>query len=126
MGAAAADYDNDGHVDLFVPAWQNQLLRIRQRPVRDVTTRAGIASGAWRCRAGLDYDNDGRLDLLVVNYVQWSPETNRSCGDELGDRSYCDPESSRACRIGCIAIAATGRSRTCRRDRVCWPTSARA
>ncbi len=39
-----------------------------------------------------DYDNDGRLDLLVVNYVQWSVEANRSCGDEArGVQIYCDP-----------------------------------
>jgi len=95
MGAAAADYDNDGHVDLFVAGVrQNQLLRNHGNGrFEDVTTRAGIASGVWAVAGGwLDYDNDGRLDLLVVNYVQWSPETNRSCGDEArGIRIYCDP-----------------------------------
>jgi enediyne biosynthesis protein E4 len=95
MGAAAADYDNDGHVDLFVAGVrQNQLLRNHGNGrFEDVTTRAGIASGAWAVAGGwLDYDNDGRLDLLVVHYVQWSPETNRSCGDEArGIRIYCDP-----------------------------------
>jgi hypothetical protein len=40
----------------------------------------------------LDFDNDGRLDLLVVNYVQWSAETNRYCGDQVrGLRIYCHP-----------------------------------
>ena len=84
MGAAAADYDNDGHVDLFVAgAQQNQLLRNRgDGRFEDVTKQAGIASGEWSVAGGwFDYDNDGRLDLFVVNYVQWSAETNRSCGD---------------------------------------------
>ena len=84
MGAAAADYDNDGHVDLFVAGVkQNQLLRNRgDGRFEDVTKQAGIASGDWAVAGGwFDYDNDGRLDLFVVNYVQWSPETNRSCGD---------------------------------------------
>ena len=84
MGAAAADYDNDGHVDLFVAGVrQNQLLRNRgDGRFEDVTKRAGIASGEWAVAGGwLDYDNDGRLDLLVVNYVQWSPDTNPFCGD---------------------------------------------
>jgi hypothetical protein len=95
MGAAAADYDNDGHIDLFVAGVrQNQLLHNRgDGRFEDVTTRAGIASGEWAVAAGwLDYDNDGRLDLLVVNYVQWSPESNRSCGDRArGIRIFCDP-----------------------------------
>jgi hypothetical protein len=95
MGAAAADYDNDGHVDLFVAGVrQNQLLRnLGDGRFEDVTTRAGIASGEWAVAGGwFDYDNDGRLDLLVVNYVKWSPETNRSCGDNArGIQIYCDP-----------------------------------
>jgi enediyne biosynthesis protein E4 len=95
MGAAAADYDNDGHVDLFVAGVrQNQLLHNRgDGRFEDVTKRAGIASGDWAVAAGwFDYDNDGYLDLLVVNYVQWSPEADRSCGDEgRGIRIYCHP-----------------------------------
>jgi len=95
MGAAAADYDNDGHVDLFVAGVrQNQLLRNRgDGRFEDVTKQAGIASGEWAVAGGwFDYDNDGRLDLLVVNYVQWSVEANRSCGEEgRGVQIYCDP-----------------------------------
>jgi hypothetical protein len=95
MGAAAGDYDNDGHVDLFVAGVRrNQLLRNRgDGRFDDVTADAGIASGEWAVAGGwFDYDNDGRLDLLVVNYVQWSPETNRFCGDQArGVRIYCHP-----------------------------------
>ena len=95
MGAAAADYDNDGHVDLFVAGvQQNQLLRNRgDGRFEDVTKSSGIASGEWAVAGGwFDYDHDGRLDLLVVNYLQWSVEANRSCGDEGGAvQIYCDP-----------------------------------
>ena len=95
MGAAAADYDNDGHVDLFVAGVrQNQLLHNRgDGRFEDVTARSGIASGEWAVAAAwFDYDNDGRLDLFVVNYVKWSPETNRYCGDQArGVRIYCHP-----------------------------------
>jgi hypothetical protein len=95
MGAAAGDYDNDGHVDLFVAGVRaNQLLHNRgDGRFEDVTTRAGIASGEWAVGgAWFDYDNDGRLDLLVVNYVQWTPESNRYCGDQgRGIRIYCHP-----------------------------------
>ena len=95
MGAAAADYDNDGHVDLFVAGVRtNQLLRNRgDGRFEDVTKQAGMGGGDWAVAAGwFDYDNDGRLDLFVVNYVQWSPETNRYCGDQArGIRIYCHP-----------------------------------
>src|SRR3990170_1679687 len=73
MGAAAGDYDNDGHVDLFVAGVRrNQLLRNRgDGRFEDVTGKAGIGSGEWAVAGGwFDYDNDSRLDLFVVNYVQ--------------------------------------------------------
>jgi hypothetical protein len=127
VGAAAADYDNDGHVDLFVGGVrQNQLLRNKgDGTFEDVTDRAGIVSGEWAVAGGwFDFDNDGRLDLLVVNYVQWSAEGARFCGDQTrGQRIYCHP---RACRTASIAIAATARSRTCRRARESANTWARA
>ena len=95
IGAAAADYDNDGHVDLFVAGYRhNQLLRNQGNgQFADVTAKAGITSGEWSVAgAWVDYDNDGRLDLLVVNYLDWSPETNRYCGDQTrGIRVYCHP-----------------------------------
>jgi hypothetical protein len=95
MGAAAADYDNDGHVDLFVAGVaRNQLLRNRgDGTFEDVTDRAGIASGEWAAAAGwFDYDRDSRLDLLVVNYVRWSADGGRFCGDQArGVRIYCHP-----------------------------------
>jgi enediyne biosynthesis protein E4 len=95
-GAAAADYDNDGHVDLFVAGVQrNQLLRnTGSGRFEDVTASAGIASYRWSVAAGwFDYDNDGWLDLFVVNYVDWTPQANKFCGDRAKDlRVYCHPK----------------------------------
>jgi enediyne biosynthesis protein E4 len=95
MGAAAADYDNDGHIDLFVPGvGKNILYRNRgDGTFEDVTAKAGIKNDSWSVDgAWFDYDNDGLLDLFVVNYVQWSPAFDAFCGNSAGNiRVYCHP-----------------------------------
>ena len=95
-GAAAGDYDNDGHIDLFVAGVQrNQLLRnAGDGRFQDVTVSAGIRNHTWSVAAGwFDYDNDGWLDLFVVNYVDWTPATNKFCGDRAKNlRVYCHPK----------------------------------
>ena len=115
IGAAAGDFDNDGHVDLFVAGvGAHQLYRNRgDGRFDDITKAAGIASGEFAVGGGwFDYDNDGRLDLLVVNYVQWSADKNPSCGDEArGSSSTATRACSRDCRTVSTAIAATARSR---------------
>jgi hypothetical protein len=97
MGVAAADYDNDGHVDLFVTGvGGNTLYRNRgDGTFEDVTQKAGLGEkGKWAVAAGwFDYDNDGRLDLFVVRYVQWNPASELFCGfPEKGIRQYCNPK----------------------------------
>ncbi|MGH9663303.1 MAG: FG-GAP-like repeat-containing protein, partial [Bryobacteraceae bacterium] len=97
MGVAAADYDNDGHVDLFVTGVRgNTLYRNRgDGTFEDVTKQAGLGGKSqWAVAAGwFDYDNDGRLDLFVVRYVQWNPVTETACGfPEKGIRQYCNPK----------------------------------
>jgi hypothetical protein len=95
MAAAVADFDNDGHPDLFVTGVQRNIL-YRNRgdgTFEDVTAKAGIGSGEWSIGAAwLDYDNDGLLDLFVVNYVRWTPEFDHFCGDAGRNiRVYCHP-----------------------------------
>lgn len=96
MGAAAADYDNDGYTDLFVAGvYRNILYRnLGNGKFEDVTEAAGIKSDKWSVAAGwLDYDNDGWLDLFVVNYAHWTPDFDRYCGDRERDlRVYCHPK----------------------------------
>jgi hypothetical protein len=96
MGAAAADYDNDGRPDLFVAGVNRNILYHNAANGRfeDVTDKAGIKSGRWAVAAGwFDYDNDGKLDLWIVHYAKWTPETDRYCGDTTrGIRIYCHPK----------------------------------
>jgi enediyne biosynthesis protein E4 len=96
MGAAAADYDNDGNIDLFVAGVnRNTLFRnLGNGKFEDVTAKAGISSGQWAVAAGwIDYDNDGKLDLWVVHYAKWSPSYDRYCGDAGRNlRVYCHPK----------------------------------
>jgi len=95
MGAAAADYDNDGHVDLFVAGVNRNILyhNLGNGRFEDVTEKAGIKSGKWAVAAGwFDYNNDGLLDLFVVNYAQWSMTHERFCGNPSRQlRVYCHP-----------------------------------
>jgi hypothetical protein len=96
LGAAAADFDNDGDDDLFVSAvGQSLLFRNTKGVFSDITKQAGLfgpnefsSSAAW-----VDYDRDGHLDLIVANYVQWTPQTDLFCTLDGANKSYCTPES---------------------------------
>ena len=99
MGVAAADYDNDGFVDLFVSGLKkNTLYRNRGNGTfEDVTEKSGLAKPdakygpMWSVSAGwFDYDNDGYLDLFVSSYVAWAPEKDH-CWVEGGAPFYCHP-----------------------------------
>jgi hypothetical protein len=98
MGVAAADYDNDGWVDLFVTGFGGSHLYHNNGngTFTDVTQKAGVAGGGWSTSAGwIDYDRDGRLDLFVARYMDWDFEKGSIfCGDTRpGLRAYCHPDN---------------------------------
>ncbi len=95
MGAAVADYDNDGDPDLFVPGVGRLALyrNLGNGRFEDVTTPAGLTASAWSVAAAwTDVDKDGKLDLFIVNYLDWNPQADRFCGDRARNlRVYCHP-----------------------------------
>jgi len=99
MGAAAADFNNDGLPDLYVTAFpRSQLFRNNgDGTFTDVTASSGTAASGWSSSAAwLDFDGDGRLDLAVGRYLQWDFEPDLWCGArEPAMRSYCHPDQFR-------------------------------
>jgi hypothetical protein len=96
LGAAAADFDNDGHVDVYLTALgPNRLLKGRgDGTFVDITAKAGVGDPGFSTSAlWFDYDRDGRLDLFVANYVRWTPEADLFCSLVGDTKSYCTPES---------------------------------
>jgi len=98
MGVAVGDYDNDGYPDLLVLGYGRSILYRNngEGTFTDMTAKAGVENrGRWASSAAwFDYNNDGKLDLLIVNYVDWTPESDYWCGERgPGKRSYCHPNN---------------------------------
>ncbi len=91
IGVAAADYDNDGNVDIYITCvGANHLFRNSGNgKFTDVTARAGVGDPGFSTSAAwFDYDNDGKLDLFVANYVAWSEATDQFCTLDGKSKSY--------------------------------------
>jgi enediyne biosynthesis protein E4 len=77
IAVAAADYDNDGLVDLLVTAYGKTVLYRNDGNghFTDVTAKSGINVEGWAISSTwLDYDKDGCLDLFVGRYVKFDPK----------------------------------------------------
>jgi len=95
LGSCAADYDNDGAIDLFVTgAGANALYHnTGNGTFADVTAKARIGGGPFATSCAFaDVDRDGYVDLFVTNYVDARPATNVFCGVAASNtRMYCHP-----------------------------------
>ena len=98
MGIAAADYDHDGDIDLFLSHLMgetNTLYRNEGRYFVDVTARVGLAAQSLRHTgwgtAFVDLNGDNLLDLLILNGAVRLIESQRAAG-----RDYPFAESNQA------------------------------
>jgi enediyne biosynthesis protein E4 len=96
MGVAAADFNNDGWVDLYITNFgHNQMWRNNgDGTFTEVTAESGTDVPGWSTSAAfVDYDRDGWLDLFVCNYVDFRFTSQKKCLAPTGAEDYCGPLS---------------------------------
>lgn len=109
LGVAAADFDNDGWLDVFVAtAGINQIFHNRRDGTfEEIGVRAGLRTDAHSfIPAAVDLNEDGWLDIVVSN--GWSGRSGKAANEvwrnRLGDRGSRNGSLT-------IELAAGGRNR---------------
>jgi len=90
VGVSAADYDDDGWVDLYLTNLGPDVLYRNNGDgtFADATEKAGIHAPGWSSSAAFgDFDGDGHLDLYVAAYLDVGPD-NLPEGRAGGTCSY--------------------------------------
>jgi hypothetical protein len=111
MGAAVADFDNDGFEDLYVTNFGPDAFYRNNGDgtFSDSTRDAALGCPLWGTSAAFaDLDRDGDLDLFVANYVQADPAIQ--CSDPATQaRKYCGPDYYSGQPSVCYENLANGR-----------------
>jgi len=90
QGVCVADYDNDGHRDLFAAYYGHSVLYRNNGDgtFQDVTKEVGLLAKEVRWDTGcsfFDYNLDGNLDLMITGYLKFDREKI----PKPGSNSYC-------------------------------------
>lgn len=102
QGVCTGDIDNDGHIDLYVTYWGNDVLyRNRGNGTFEDVTPKNLGQRWGTGCAFVDYDRDGRLDLMVANYVDFDlkntprPDGPKPC-QWKNEKVMCGPQGLKA------------------------------
>jgi enediyne biosynthesis protein E4 len=93
QGVSAADFDNDGFVDLYVTnVSANRMYRNQgDGTFEEIASQNGTDDGRWSSSAAwTDLDLDGDLDLYVCNYLKYDPFAPLLC-EKDGESAMCHP-----------------------------------
>ena len=81
FGCSAADFDNDGDLDLYVLNYGPNIFYRNNGDgtFTDISESSGLANSNWSLSAPwFDYDGDGDLDVYVANYLEYDSGKFRS------------------------------------------------
>jgi hypothetical protein len=81
VGCSAADFDNDGDLDLYVLNYGPNVLYQNNGDgtFTNISRTSGLANARWSLSAPwFDFDGDGDLDVYVANYLEYDSGKFRS------------------------------------------------